>query len=122
METKKPETVDEYIATCPEDRHAILQRIRQTIKEAAPDADERIRWQMPTYWQGENLIHFANAKKHIGLYPGEEAMIVFADRLKEYHTSKGAIQLPIAKPIPYDLITDITLWRVQAATGKKKKK
>ena len=67
---------------------------------------------MPTFWQGENLIHFAAFKKHIGIYPGGEATNVFAERLKDYKTSKGVIQFLLDKPIDYKLIADITTWRV----------
>ena len=116
----KIEIIDQYIFEQAEEIRPILQKIRETIRTAAPDAREKILWQMPTFWQGENLIHFAAAKKHIGIYPGGEATTVFADRLTEFKTAKGTIQLPLAGPIPYDLIAEITRWRVAAATGKVK--
>ena len=108
----KPNSIDEYIAAQPEDLRPLLQSIRETIRAAAPEATEKISYQMPTFWQGENLIHFAAFKKHIGLYPGGEATSVFSERLTGYKTSKGAIQLPFGKPIDYELITDIVRWRV----------
>jgi len=108
----KPSNIDEYISAQPEDVQPLLQTIRETIRKAAPDALEKISWKMPTFWQGENLIHFAAFKKHIGLYPGGEATSVFAVRLAGYKTSKGTIQLPLGKPIDYELITDIVRWRV----------
>ncbi|MDR1117397.1 MAG: DUF1801 domain-containing protein [Oscillospiraceae bacterium] len=111
----KIETIDQYISEQAEDVQPILQKIRETIRAAAPDAKEKISWQMPTFWLGENLIHFAAAKKHIGIYPGGEATTVFAARLVEYKTAKGTIQLPLAGPIPYDLIAEITAWRVKHA-------
>lgn len=116
----KVETIDQYISEQAEEVKPILQKIREVIRAAAPDATERMSWQMPTFWQGENLIHFAVFKKHIGIYPGGEATVVFADRLTEYKTSKGTIQLPLDKPIPYDLIADITRWRVAMVEGKIK--
>lgn len=116
----KIETIDQYIFEQAEEIRPILQKIRETIRTAAPDAKEKISWQMPTFWQGENLIHFAAAKNHIGIYPGGEATTVFANRLTEFKTAKGTIQLPLAGPIPYDLIAEITRWRVAAATGKVK--
>ena len=67
---------------------------------------------MPTFWQGENIIHFAAFKKHIGLFPGGKATSVFADRLAEYKTSKGTIQLPLDRPIDHELIIDIVKWRL----------
>ena len=109
----KPNSIDEYIAAQPEDVRPLLQSIRETIRAAAPEATEKISWQMPTFWQGENLIHFAAFKKHIGLYPGGEATAEFAERLAGYKTSKGTIQLPLDKPIDYQLITDIVRWRVK---------
>ena len=108
----KTNTIDEYILAQPEDVQPLLEKIRETIRNAAPSAVEKISWQMPTFWQGENLIHFAAFKKHIGIYPGGEAVGVFAERLTGYKTSKGAIQFPIGKPVDYALIADITKWRV----------
>lgn len=104
--------IDEYIAEQAEDVQPLLQKIRETIHAAAPDAEERISWRMPTFWQGRNIIHFAAFKKHIGLYPGDKAVAAFAERLKDYKSSKGAIQLPLNKPIDYELIADITRWGV----------
>lgn len=109
----KPDSVEEYIAAQPEEVRPLLQSIRETIRAVAPKATEKISWRMPTFWQGENLIHFAAFKKHIGLYPGGEATSVFAQRLAGYKTSKGAIQLPLGKPIDYKLITDIVRWRLE---------
>jgi uncharacterized protein YdhG (YjbR/CyaY superfamily) len=116
----KIETIDQYIAGQTEDIQPVLQKIRDTIRTAAPDAAERMSWQMPTFWQGENLIHFAAFKKHIGIYPGGEATAVFADRLTDYKTAKGTIQLLLDKPIPYGLIAEITQWRVAVAEKKRK--
>jgi len=72
---------------------------------------------MPTFWQGENLVHFAAFKNHIGIYPGGEAVGVFSERLSGYKTSKGAIQFPLNKPIDHELIADIVRWRVEQAKG-----
>jgi uncharacterized protein YdhG (YjbR/CyaY superfamily) len=107
-------TIDEYIALFPADIQKILTEIRATIRRSALDAVEKISWQMPTFHQKENLIHFAAAKNHIGIYPGAEAMEVFASELSDYKTSKGAIQLPLSKPIPYELIARIVRFRVDA--------
>lgn len=111
----KPNSIDEYIAAQPDAVQPLLQSIRKTIRAAAPDASEKISWQMPTFWQGENLIHFAAFKKHIGIYPGGDATTEFSERLAGYKTSKGAIQLPLDKPIDHQLITDIVGWRVKQA-------
>jgi len=115
-ERESPASVEAYIAQFPPQVRPILERIRQTIREAAPDAVEKIAWQMPTFWQKENLIHFAAAKGHVGLYPGESGVRAFADRLTQYKTSKGAIQFPLSEPVPYELIAEITRFRVNEAT------
>lgn len=113
-------TIDEYIALFPDDVRVILDQVRKTIRKAAPDAKEKISWQMPTFWQNENLVHFAAAKNHIGLYPGESGVRAFIDKLTGYKTSKGAIQFPLSEPIPYDLIAEITRFRVKENAGKAK--
>ena len=107
-----PETIDEYIAGQSEEIKPILEKVRETIRDAAPNATEKISWQMPTYWQGENLIHFCAHKNHLGIHPGYVDRIPFQERLASYKTSKGAIQFPYNKPIDYELIADITRWRV----------
>ena len=111
------QTVDAYIAQYPEAVQAILESVRQVIREAAPHAQERIAYGIPTYFDGENLIHFGAAKQHIGLYPSSSGVTAFTDRLTEYRTSRGAIQFPLNKPIPYTLIREITLFRVQEAAA-----
>jgi uncharacterized protein YdhG (YjbR/CyaY superfamily) len=113
----KINAVDEYIAAQAVEVQPLLQSIRETIRASAPYATEKISWRMPTFWQGENLVHFAAFKKHIGLYPGGEAVGVFAKRLTGYKTSKGAIQLPLDKPIDHELIADIVRWRVENLNG-----
>lgn len=114
-----PKTIDEYIEAQPEQVRPILVKVREIIRDAAPEAVEKISWQMPTFWQGENLIHFAAFKRHIGIYPGDLNLTPFADKLKGYHTTKGAIQFPLDKPVDYALIAEITRWRVQQANNKK---
>jgi uncharacterized protein YdhG (YjbR/CyaY superfamily) len=115
----KIETIDQYISEQAEEVQPILHKIRETIRIAAPKATEKMSWQMPTFWQGENLIHFAAFKKHISIFPGGEATTVFADQLTEYKTAKGTIQFQLNKPIPYELIEEITHWRVAVAEGKQ---
>ncbi|MFA5561447.1 MAG: DUF1801 domain-containing protein [Eubacteriales bacterium] len=115
----KPNSIDEYIAAQPEAVRPVLQTVRDTIRAAAPDAAEKISWSMPTFWQGENLIHFAAAQKHIGLYPGGEATAAFAERLVGYRHSKGAIRLPLDQPIDTKLITDLVRWRLRQVKGSE---
>ena len=104
--------VDEYIKTFPVEIQIILKEIRKTIKEAAPLSIEKISYGMPTYYQKTNLIHFAAYKKHIGIYPTPSGVKAFNEELKEYKWSKGSIQLPLTKPIPYDLIRRLVLFRI----------
>ena len=116
----KVESIDQYIADQTEEVRPLLTQIREAIRGAAPEAEERISWQMPAFWQGENLIHFAAFKKHISIFPGGEACTAFADRLHGYKTAKGTVQLPVDEPMPEELIADITRWRVSGlkAGGK----
>ena len=88
----------------------ILWQLQETIHAAIPEAKEKISWSMPTFWKGRNLIQFAASQKHIGLYPGPEAVEAFADRLASFPTSKGTIRLPLNQPMPLELIADIARW------------
>lgn len=119
----KPLNINEYIAAQDADRRATLQKVRDTIRAVAPDAIEKISYQMPTFWQGENLIHFATFKDHLSIFPGGDASGVFADRLtvKGIDYNKGTIRFPWSKPIDYELIADIARWRVEQAKARKKK-
>lgn len=105
-----PKTIAEYISRQPESVQTKLKQVDQAIREAIPDAKEKISWSMPTYWKKRNLIQFAAFQKHIGLYPGPEAVEVFAEQLKDYHTSKGSIRLPLDQPLPLELIAQIAKW------------
>ena len=107
---EKPLTVDEYIARQPEEVRPELLRVRGVLRAALPNAEERISWGMPTYWQGRNLIHFAANKHHIGLYPGAEAVAHFAGELDgAYAYSKGSIRIPYGQA-DVDLIARIAAW------------
>ena len=103
-------TIQEYIHTQDSTIQPRLTAIYDTIRTAIPDAQERLSWGMPTFWKGRNIIHFKTKKKHIGLYPGPEAVEAFADQLSGYKTSKGAIQLPNSKELPLELIAEIAQW------------
>ena len=120
-EAYKSGSIDDYIAGQAEEVRPILEKVREVIREAAPNAKEKISWQMPTFWQGENLIHFCAQKKHLGIYPGalENLPVEIHQRLEGYKTTKGAIQFPYNKPIDYVLISDITKSRVSVVEGVK---
>lgn len=105
-----PKTIDAYIESQPEDVQPLLNKVRETLCTALPNAEERISWSMPTYWYKRNIIHFAAFKKHIGIYPGDKAVEHFSEKLTEYKTSKGAIQFPFNKPLPIQLISEIAKW------------
>ena len=112
-----PETIEEYIREQPEEVQPLLRQLQETIHGAIPEVKEKISWSMPTFWKGRNLIQFAASMKHIGLYPGAEAVEVFADRLTEYQTSKGTIGLPSDRPLPLELVAEIARW-CESANGK----
>lgn len=103
-------TIQEYINDQEERIRPRLTAVYETIRAAVPDAEERMSWGMPTFWKGRNIIHFAPAKHHIGIYPGPEAIEAFAEQLKDYKTSKGAIRLPDNKDLPLELIAAIARW------------
>lgn len=106
-------TIDEYILQFPEEIQDKLKTLRKTIQEAAPEAKEKISWQMPTYDLYGNLVHFAAYTRHIGFYPGENGIAAFQDRLTDYKSSKGAVQFPHDKPLPLGLVEDIVRFRVE---------
>ncbi|HCQ13411.1 DUF1801 domain-containing protein [Flavobacterium sp.] len=114
-------TIDEYIALQPEKVILILEEIRETIRNVIPEAEETISYQIPTFKYHGNLVHFAAYKNHIGFYPGHSAVEAFNDYITNFATSKGTIQFPIDEPIPLDLISKITAFRVKQNLEKKKK-
>ena len=120
-----PKNIDEYIAGFPNDVQEILQKIRMTIREAAPDAEETIKYRMPTFTLKGNLVHFAAFKKHIGFYPVPTGIEGFRNELSVYEGGKGSVKFPLDKPIPLDLIGKIVEFRVKEnleraeAKGKK---
>ncbi len=117
-----PENVDEYIASFPAATQVLLQQIRATIKAAAPMAEEKISYAMPTFVLNGNLIHYAAYKNHIGLYPAPQGIEAFKEELAGYKGAKGSVQFPINQPIPLDLIARITAYRVAQNLAKPSKK
>jgi len=109
---KMPNTIDEYIAGTPHDIQPILEQIRKAIRKEAPEAEETIKYQIPTFVLKGNLISFAAYKKHIGLYPAPEGDAEFNRRLAVYKTEKSTVRFPLDKPVPYDLIGEIVRYRV----------
>jgi uncharacterized protein YdhG (YjbR/CyaY superfamily) len=123
--SETPKNIDEYIAACAPDVQEILQKIRATIRLAAPDAQEKISYAMPCFAQQGNLVYFAAWKSHIGFYPSGSGIAQFEKDLFAYEGAKGSVQFPFDKPIPYNLISQITKFRVAEnlakAAAKKKK-
>lgn len=104
--------VGEYISGCAKEIQPLLNEIRKAISETAPDAVEKISYKMPTYYLKGNLVHFAAQSRHIGFYPAPSGIEAFKEELKDYKTSKGAIQFPYDKPLPIGLIKKIVKFRV----------
>jgi len=121
-----PKTIDEYIATFPADVQEHLEKIRMTIRKAAPDAQEAIKYAIPTFTLNGNMISFAAYKKHIAIYPAPGGNEKFQKELAPYRTAKSTVELPLDKPMPYGLITKLVKFRVKEhlenvkAKGKKK--
>ena len=128
METNKknPQNIDEYIANFPQEIQEILQELRATIHGAAPEAEEVISYQMPTFRLKGNLVHFAAYKNHIGFYPTPSGIENFKEELSAYEGAKGSVKFPINQPLPLDTITKIVKFRakenLEKAASKKKKK
>jgi uncharacterized protein YdhG (YjbR/CyaY superfamily) len=113
-------SIDEYIAAFPKDVQKTLHELRVTIKAAAPDAAETIRYGIPTFVLNGNLVHFAAYKKHIGFYPTSNGIRAFKKELLVHKISKGTIQFPIDKPLPLALIKKIVRFRVVENLKKNK--
>lgn len=117
-----PNPIDQYIANYPEPVQEILEQIRKTIRKEAPEAVEVISYGIPTFKYHGNLVYFAAYKNHIGFYPTSSGIEKFKSKLSAYKLSKGTIQFPLGEPIPYDLIREITAFRVQENLKKAQKK
>jgi uncharacterized protein YdhG (YjbR/CyaY superfamily) len=122
---KEPKNIDEYISSFPMDVQEILEKVRATIKKAAPEAKETIKYRMPTFTLNGNLVYFAGFKNHIGFYPVPSGIEQFKEELSVYKQGKGSVQFPLDKPMPLDLIRRIVEFRVKenlkkaGAKGKK---
>lgn len=117
---RSPTTIDDYIAGFPPDVQKILKQIRSRIKKVAPDAEEAIKYQIPTFVLNENLVHFAAFKNHIGFYPTPSGIDAFKDELSRYVCAKGSVQFLIDQPIPLSLIEKMVKFRVKEVRRKAK--
>jgi uncharacterized protein YdhG (YjbR/CyaY superfamily) len=120
MDTSKAQskTIDEYINTFPKEVQNLLQTLRQTIREEAPEAEETIKYDMPTFTLHGNLLHFAAFKNHISLYNTSKAVVAFEKEVSAYKTAKGSLRFPFDKPLPLPLIRKIVRFRVEENTKK----
>lgn len=114
----EPNDIDDYIAGSPEAVRGVLESVRATIRKAAPEATEAIKYGIPTFVLGENLVHFAAAKKHIGFYPTPSAIAAFREELSAYKGAKGSVQFPLASPMPLELIERMVRFRVEEVRRK----
>ncbi len=120
MNSKKGyKTIDEYIATFPQNIQVVLQELRQVIRDSAPESEEVISYQMPAFKQNGILVWFAAFRNHIGFYPKTSAIEFFKKELSSYEVSKGTIRFPLDKPIPLDLVRKIVKYRIRENLGKK---
>jgi uncharacterized protein YdhG (YjbR/CyaY superfamily) len=115
-----PQNIDEYIIGFPKDVQELLEKIRMTIREAAPDAEEAIKYGIPTFTLNGNLVHFGAFKNHIGFYPAPQGLKEFKEELSAYKGAKGSVQFPLGEPIPFDLISRIVKFRAAKNLEKKK--
>jgi len=114
--------IDTYINSFPSEVRSILEQVRQTIKLAAPDAEETINYAMPTFVLHGNLVHFAGYKHHIGFYPAPSGISAFQNEISAYKWAKGSVQFPLNQPIPLDLIERIVKFRVKENLDRAVKK
>ncbi|QPH38422.1 iron chaperone [Pedobacter endophyticus] len=122
MEKQEPKTIDEYIALFPAKTQTILQQLRETIHNAVPNAKEVISYKMPAFKQNGILVYFAAYKNHIGFYPTGSGIEAFQHEFGDYKWSKGAVQFPIDKPMPLDLIARITKFKAERDKAPTRKK
>lgn len=113
--------IDSYIASFPKETQVLLKQMRTTIHKIVPEAQEAIKYSMPTYILNGNLVHFAGYEKHIGFYPAPSAMVAFKNELSVYKTGKGSVQFPLDKPLPIDLIREMVAFRVMENKEKGQK-
>jgi uncharacterized protein YdhG (YjbR/CyaY superfamily) len=118
MKTPSAKNIDEYIAGFPRDVQETLQRIRAIIRDAAPDAEEAIKYQIPTFVLHGNLVHFAAFRNHIGFYPTSSAIAAFSGPLTGYESAKGSVQFPLNKSVPFALIRKMVEFRVKESRAK----
>jgi len=122
MDKTRPKNIDEYIAGLPKDVQAVLEKLRETIKKAAPEAEETISYQMPAFKYHGMLAYFAAFKDHIGFYPAPTGITQFEKEISAYQSGKGTLRFPLDKPLPLDLVTKIVKFRVKENLARQSQK
>lgn len=123
MQNFEATTIDEYIGNFPPDVQRLLQHVRKIVQDTAPQAEEDIRYAIPTFrLHGKNLVHFAAFQSHIGFYPAPTGMASFKKELSSYKTGKGSVQFPFTEPMPDALIVKMVKFRVEEVTSQTQKK
>lgn len=117
-----PTSIDAYIAACPAEVRPVLEAVRRTIREAAPQATEKISYQMPTFDLHGNLVHFAAHSEHVGFYPTPSGIDGLGEAAARYRSGKGTMRFPLSEPMPLDLITEIVRMRVAENVAKAQAK
>jgi uncharacterized protein YdhG (YjbR/CyaY superfamily) len=120
MKSRPAGNIDAYIAMFPADVQKVLEELRATVQKAAPDAEETIKYAIPTFTLQGNLVHFAAFKKHIGFYPVPQGNAAFDDELSKYKQGKGSVQFPLDEPMPLTLITRLVKFQVKRNLEKAK--
>ena len=114
-----PRTIDEYIATFPPEKQAVLNAFLEAVRSAAPGAQEKLSYGMPAFFLDGILVYVGMQKRHVGFYPTPEAVAFFAEELRDYKSSKGAVQFPLDRPIPFDLVRNIVRHRIEMNRAAK---
>jgi uncharacterized protein YdhG (YjbR/CyaY superfamily) len=114
-----PRTIDEYIATFPPVKQAVLNAFLEAVRSAAPGAQEKLSYGMPAFFLDGILVYVGMQKRHVGFYPTPEAVAFFAEELRDYKSSKGAVQFPLDRPIPFDLVRNIVRHRIEMNRAAK---
>jgi len=123
MNTKAPSNIDDYISLQAPEMQPLLKKVRETILDAAPGAEEYISYMMPSFrYNGKILVYFAAHKNHLGFYATPSGNIAFSEELKDYKSSKGAVQFPLERPIPYDLIRRMVQYKLEEIMASSTKK
>ena len=117
----KPVSVEEYLTGFPDDVKKLLEEVRQHIRSLLPEAEERISYGIPAFFQQGPVVYYSGNKNHISIYPAPRESTLFKEELAKYKGGKGTVQFPFSQPLPFDLISRIVDFRLQENLNKKVK-